>query len=57
MSNYFCSTHPKNGLDVTIEYDEDFRLVDATYSDDESVDLTPHTKASLQADIDSYINS
>ncbi len=57
MSNYFQTTHPTNGYDVTVEYDEDKRLVNAVYDNDEDVELTPSVKAHLQADIDNFVQN
>lgn len=57
MTNFFQSTHPKNGDDITIEYDEDHRLVNATYDNEEEVDITPRVKASLQSDIDTFVSN
>jgi hypothetical protein len=55
MSNkFFSATHPKNGCDVVVKYDEDFRFVDATYDDGETVDLTDRIKSQFQDDITHY---
>lgn len=54
MSNSFATTHPKNGYDVTITYDEDFKLTSAVYDDGEEVALNASIKAKLQADIYAY---
>ena len=56
-SNFISSTHPKNGCDVTVEYDEDQRFVNAVYDDDEDVDITPSIKSHFQADINQFVKS
>lgn len=55
MSNHFQTTHPKNSFDVTVTFDEDFRLVNATYDDGEDVELNDVIKSHLQADIDFFV--
>lgn len=53
--HYFEATHPKNGSDVTIAYDEDLKLVSATYSSDgEEVDLTDSIKQRFLSEINQY---
>lgn len=57
MSNtFFTTTHPKNGYDVTVELDEDFRVVNATYDDGEDVDMTPVIKEHFQSDANLFCN-
>ena len=56
-SNFISSTHPKNGCDVTVEYDEDKRFVNAVYCDDEDVDITPAVKSQFQTDINNFVQS
>ena len=55
MYNFFETTHPKNGYDIVVHYDEDCKLVSADYGDGECVELTSAIKASLQADIDAFV--
>lgn len=54
-SKFITSTHPKNGNDVVIEYDEDYRFTNAVYTDDEEVEITPAIKAHFQNDIDNFV--
>lgn len=54
MNRFFQSTHPKNGHDVNIEFDEDQRLVAATYTDGEDVELTNMVKSHFQSDIEIF---
>lgn len=54
MSNALATTHPKNGYDVTLTYDEDYKLTSAVYDDGEDVGLNASIKAQFQADIDTY---
>lgn len=56
-SRFFTTTHPKNGLDVTVEYNEDRRFVNAVYSDDEDVEITPIVKSHFQDDIDQFASA
>jgi spore coat polysaccharide biosynthesis protein SpsF (cytidylyltransferase family) len=57
MSNkFFVTTHPKNSYDITVEYDEDYRLVNAVYtSDDEEIEMSDSIKSYLQVDINNYV--
>ncbi len=50
------TTHPENGYDVTLRFDEDKRLTDAYYDNDEQVELTSSIKSQFQADIDTYFS-
>lgn len=54
MSHFFETSHPENGFDVVVCFDEDNRLVSASYSDDADVPLTPTVKEALQTEIDAY---
>ena len=54
MSKHFQTMHPRNGFDVIVEFDEDKRLVGATYTDGEDVELTEVVKIHLQSDIDIF---
>ena len=57
MCNQFLTTtHPKNSFDVTVEFDEDHRLVNAVYDDGEDVELTDAVKSHLQDDIDRFVS-
>jgi hypothetical protein len=56
-SKFITSTHPKNGDDVIIEYDEDYRFVNAVYTNDEDVEITPAIKSHFQSDIDTFIKN
>lgn len=53
-TSFFNTTHPKNSFDVTVEYDEDLRFVDAVYDDGEDVDITPAIKSHFQSDINVF---
>jgi len=54
VNRFFQSTHPKNGHDVYIGFDEDQRLVAATYTDGEDVELTDMVKSHFQSDIEIF---
>lgn len=54
MNRFFQTTHPKNGHDVNIEFDEDHRLVAATYTDGEDVELTDMVKSHFESDIKAF---
>jgi hypothetical protein len=54
MYNFFETTHPKNGYDIVVHYDETGKLVSAEYGDGECVEVTSSIKATLQADIDAF---
>ena len=57
MCNQFLTTtHPKNGHDVTVEFDENHRLVNAEYDDGEDVELTDVVKSHLQDDINHFVS-
>lgn len=55
MSQFLQTTHPKNGHDVNVEFDEDHRFVGATYDDGEDVDITPVIKSHFQDDINRFV--
>lgn len=59
MSKHFEANHPVDGSDIVVEYDEDGRLVGATYQgDDADVDLSDsNVKSKIQADIDLYLDN
>lgn len=55
MNNQLQTTHPKNSFDVTVEFDEDFKVVNAKYDDGEDVEMNDVIKSHFQADIDLYV--
>ncbi|WP_063661510.1 hypothetical protein [Aliivibrio fischeri] len=57
MSNhkFFATTHPKNGCDIMVTYDENQKFVNAEYIDDEEqIDITTSIETLLQDDIDTF---
>ncbi|MBD80305.1 MAG: hypothetical protein CL840_15425 [Crocinitomicaceae bacterium] len=59
MSNHFEANHPIDGSDIVVEYDDDGRLVGATYQGDGlDVDISDGViKNKIQADIDHYLDA
>lgn len=51
---FLTTTHPKNGHNVTVEFNEDLRVVNATYDDGEEIEMTPAIQEHLQADVNTY---
>lgn len=56
MTQAIATTHPKNGCDVTLYFDEDKRLTHAYYDNDEEVELTSSIKSQFQADINTFVS-
>ena len=55
LNNTFQTTHPKNGFDVNVTFDEDFRVVGATYDDGEDIEMNNVIKSHLQADVNHFV--
>ncbi len=56
MNNTFVTSHPKNNLDVTVEFDpKNVRLMNARYKDGENIEMTEAIRTQLQADLDSFV--